>query len=83
MCALIVKCDENLNPLRAKSWIVILGNHEDRVWSKCNRFAPVLLSNSLWFLVSMAVKKHHPICQGDCKNVFCQGVLPPEEVTII
>jgi hypothetical protein len=46
-CVLTVKRDKNLNPLRVKSWIVILGNLEDPVWSKSNRFAPILRSNSL------------------------------------
>jgi hypothetical protein len=68
MCVLTVKRDENLNPLQAKSQIVILSNHEDHLWSKCDRFAPVLCSNSLWFLVLMAIKKHCPLCQGDCKK---------------
>jgi hypothetical protein len=31
----------------------------------------------------MAVEKQHPVCQDDCKNAFCQGILPPEEVTIV
>jgi hypothetical protein len=31
MCVLTIKKDENLLPLRAKSWIVVLGNHEDRI----------------------------------------------------
>jgi hypothetical protein len=31
MCVLSVKCDENLLPLCAKSCIVVLGNHKDRV----------------------------------------------------
>jgi hypothetical protein len=62
MCVLTVKRDENLNPLQAKSQMVILGNHEDHVWSKCNCFAPVLCSNSLQFLVLMVVKKHRPLC---------------------
>jgi hypothetical protein len=47
MCVLTVKPDENLNPLRVKSRIVVLGNHEDRVWSKSDRSAPVLRSDSL------------------------------------
>jgi hypothetical protein len=83
MCVLTVKRDENLNPLQEKSRIVVLGNHEDHVWRKSNCFAPVLCSNSLWFLVSMAVKKRHLLHPGHCKNTFCQGILPPEEVTII
>jgi hypothetical protein len=83
MCVLTVKCNENFILLWAKSWIVVLSNHEDLVWSKSDCFAPVLCSNSLRFLVSMAVEKHCPLCQGDCKNAFCQGILPPEEVTIV
>ncbi len=85
MCVLTVKRDKNPNPLQAKSWIVVLGNHKDRVWSqrKCNHYAPVLRSDSLWFQVLMAVKKRHPLRQGNCKNAFCQGILPPEEVTIV
>jgi hypothetical protein len=31
MCVLTIKKDENLCPLRAKSRIVVLGNHEDRL----------------------------------------------------
>ncbi len=31
----------------------------------------------------MAVASRRPLRQGDCKNAFCQGILPPVEVTII
>ncbi len=31
MCILTIKLDEMLNPFRAKSWIVVLGNHKDHV----------------------------------------------------
>jgi hypothetical protein len=61
----------------------MLGNHEDQVWFKLDRFAPVLHGNSLLFPVSLAIKKRRPLCQGDCKNAFCQGILPPEEITIV
>jgi hypothetical protein len=83
MCVLTIKKDENLCPLRAKSRIVLLGNHEDRLWSKSDRFAPVLRQDSLRFLTSMAVQKRRVLRQGDCKNAFCQGVLPLEETTIV
>jgi hypothetical protein len=83
MCVLTIKKDENLLPLCAKSRIVVLGNHEDRVWTKSDRFAPVLRGNSLCFLVSLTVEKRCPLRQGDCKNAFCHGVLPPEETTIV
>ncbi len=83
MCILTIKKDENLLPLQAKSRIVVLGNHKDRVWSKSDRYAPVLRGDSLHFLVSLAVEKFCPLQQGDCKNTFCQGILPPEETTIV
>jgi hypothetical protein len=83
MCVLTIKKDKNRLPLCAKSLIIMLGNHEDQVWSNLDRFAPVLCGNSLRFLVSLAVKKRHPLHQGDCKNAFCQGILPPEEITIV
>jgi hypothetical protein len=83
MCVLTIKKDEQLLPLRAKSWIVVLGNRESRDWSKSDRFAPVLCFDSLHFLVSLAVQHRHGLNQGDCKNVFCQSILSPEEVTIV
>jgi hypothetical protein len=43
MCVLAIKKDENFLPLCVKSCIVVLGNHEDRVWSKSDHFALVLL----------------------------------------
>ena len=83
MCILTIKKDEQLRPLRAKSRIVVLGNHEDRVWSKSDKYAPVLCQDSLRFLTSMAVNARRPLRQGDCKNAFCQGILPPDETTIV
>ena len=83
MCVLTIKKDEQLRPLRAKSRIVVLGNHEDRVWSKSDKFAPVLRQDSLRFLTSMAVASRRPLRQGDCKNAFCQGILPVDEITIV
>jgi len=83
MCVLTIKKDEQLLPLRAKSRIVVLGNRETREWSKSDRFAPVLRFDSLRFLVSLAVQHRRGLKQGDCKNAFCQGILPPEEVTIV
>ncbi len=61
MCVLTIKKDKNHLPLRAKSPIVVLRNHEDRVWSKSNCFAPVLCGDSLRLLVSLTVKKHRPL----------------------
>jgi hypothetical protein len=83
MCVLTIKKDEHLMPLRAKSRIIVLGNRECRDWSKSDRFAPVLCFDSLHFLVSLAVQHCRGLKQGDCKNAFCQGIFPPEEVTIV
>jgi hypothetical protein len=83
MCGLTIKRDEQLLPLCIKSRIVVLGNHETRDWSKSNPFAPVLSFDGLRFLVSLVVQHRRGLKQGDCKNAFCQGILPPEEVTIV
>ena len=65
------------------SWIVVLGNCETCDWSKSDWFAPVLRFDDVRFLVSLAVQHHCGLKQGDCKNAFCQGILPPEEVMIV
>ena len=83
MCVLTIKPDEMLRPHRAKSRIVVLGNHEDRIWTKCEKYAPVLRSDTLRLIVSMAIQKRRTLKQGDCKNAFCQGILPPDEITIV
>jgi hypothetical protein len=82
MCVLTIKKDKNLRPLHAKSRIVVLGNHEERVWKKREKISPVLCQDSLRFLTSMAVASLRPFRQGDCKNTFCQGILPPDEISI-
>jgi hypothetical protein len=83
MSVLNIKKKENLLPLWAKSLIVALGNHKKPVWLKSDKFAPVLRGDSLRFLVSLAVQHHGQFCQGNCKNAFCQGILPLDEVTIV
>jgi hypothetical protein len=83
MCALTIKPDEMLNPHQAKSRIVVLGNHEDCLWSKSDKYAPVLHPNTLCLIVSMAIEQWKVLQQGDCKNLFCWGIFPPEEITIV
>jgi hypothetical protein len=70
-------------PLWAKSQIVVLGNQEDCGWLKSDHFAPVLRFDSLQFLVSLAVQRHRGLKQGNCKNAFCQGILPPNKISIV
>ncbi len=43
----------------------------------------MLRGDSLHFLVGLAVEIWRPLCQGDCKNAFCQGILPPDKITIV
>jgi hypothetical protein len=85
MCVLTIKPDEMMNPHRAKSCIVVLGNgnHEDQIWTKPEKYAPVLRPGTMCFLLSMAVKQGRVLKQGDCKNIFCQGILPPDKITIV
>jgi hypothetical protein len=69
LCVLPIKNDENLCPLCAKSCIIVLGNHEDRVLKKSNKFAPVLCQNSLHFLTSMAVASCVPFVRVIVKTL--------------
>ena len=62
---------------------MVLGNHEDRIWTKSLKYALVLHPDTLKFIVSLAVEQHRTLQQGNCKNAFCQGVVPPDEITII
>jgi hypothetical protein len=73
-----------MHPIRAKSHIVVLGNHEDRAWTKPEKDAPVLRHDSMRLMVSMAMECRCFFKQGDCKNAFCQGiVLPEDEIMIV
>ena len=65
MCVLIVKPDKDGNPLRAKSRIVVLGNFEDRPYTKSQRYAPVLKYDSLQLLISEAVNHRRILQKGD------------------
>jgi hypothetical protein len=83
MCVLIIKPDKDGKPCRAKSRIVALGNHEDRYFSKSQRYAPVLKYSSLNLLCSKAVEHKRVLQQGDCKNAFCHAILPEDELTVV
>jgi hypothetical protein len=34
-------------------------------------------------MVSLATESHCVLKQGNCKNVFCQGILPKDKITIV
>ena len=78
-----VKKDKSGNPVRAKSRIVVLGNLERRIWSREDKYAPVLSSISTRLLVSMACQDGRTLKSGDCKNAFCNGILPDDEICIV
>ena len=83
MCVLVIKSDKDGNPVRAKSRIVVLGNFEDRYYTKSQRYAPVLKYSSLRLLCSKAVGDKCILQQGDCKNAFCHARLPDDELTVV
>jgi hypothetical protein len=83
MCVQTVKPDKNGDPDRAKTRIVALGNQEDRVWEKSEKFAPVLRDESSRVMTSMAIQAGRREKQGDCENAFCQSCLPKGETIIL
>ena len=83
MCVLVVKTNRNGKPDRAKSHIVVLGNYEDRVYSKLKRYAPVLKYDSLYLLTANAISNCRVLQHGDCKHTFCNATLPEDKTTII
>jgi hypothetical protein len=83
MCVLTIKPDEKMNPHQAKLHIVLLGNYKNRIWLKSETYALVLHPDTMQLIISMAVKQWRTLNQGDCKNAFCQGILPPEKITIV
>jgi hypothetical protein len=56
MCVLTIKPDKMLNLFCAMSQIVVLGNHENLIWSKSERYAPVLCSNTMRLILSMVLE---------------------------
>eukprot|EP00804_Cyclotella_cryptica_P001572 CCRYP_003772-RA/>CCRYP_003772-RA protein AED:0.48 eAED:0.48 QI:0/-1/0/1/-1/1/1/0/62 len=62
---------------------MVLGNFEDRVEEKSQRYAPVLKYSSLRLLLAKAVRSKRVLQQGDFKNAFCNADLPDEEATIV
>ena len=82
MCVQTLKKDGNGNPDRVKSRIVALGNFEDDIWSKSERYAPVIGKANHRLLTSIAVDMGRKQKQGDCKNAFLHPKLPPNETVI-
>ena len=83
MCLLIVKNYKDSKPLRSNSFIVDLGNFEDCLYQKSQRYDPVLKYSSIRLLTSKAVGDKRILQQFDCKNVLCKATLPDDEVAVI
>ena len=78
-----IKPDINEDPTQAKSRIIVLGNLEKQIWSQENRYTPVLSAPTARLLTSMAVGDGRQLKQGDCKNAFCNRILPDDKVCIV
>jgi hypothetical protein len=74
-----IKKDEYGAPDRVKSRIVALGNFEDRIWEKSEKYAPVLRDESSR---AMTIELGGRKKQGDCKNTFLQSYLPKDETIV-
>jgi hypothetical protein len=83
MSVQMIKQDENRNPVRAKTRIVALGNYEETIWTKSEKYAPVPRDESSRLMISMAVERGRREKQGDCKNAFVQSYLPNDEKIIV
>ena len=75
--------DKDGKPFRVKYRIVVLGNSEDRLYQKSQRYAPVLKYSSLCLLADKAVGDKRILQQGNFKNPFCNSNFPDDEVTVI
>jgi hypothetical protein len=78
-----VKQDDRGDPVRAKTRVVALGNFEDIVWEKSNKYTLVLRDESSQLMTSMAVENGRREKQGDYKNAFVQSYLPDNEKIIV
>ena len=79
----LIKPDMDGSPNRAKSRIDALGNLVRRIWSREDKYAPVLSSTAACLLTSMVIDDGCCLKQADCKNVFCNGILPEDEICIV
>ena len=83
LCVLVVKNDKDGKPLCAKSHIVVLGNFEDQIYQKSQRYAPVLRYSSFCLLTAKSISDKHILQQGYCKNVLFNAKLLDDEVMVI
>ena len=82
MCVLVVKNENDEKWLRTKSRIVVLGNFENRLYQKTQRYSPVFKYSPLRLLTAKAAVEKCILQQGDCKNALCNATIPENEFTI-
>ena len=78
-----VKTDKEGNSIRAKSPIVAIGNLEQQIWLREDRYTPVLNGISSQLFLSMAIEDGRYLKQGYCKSAFCNGILLDGEICIV
>jgi Reverse transcriptase (RNA-dependent DNA polymerase) len=78
-----IKTDSDGHPKRAKSRIVVLGNKDPVDWSKADCYAPVVPQPIVRLMTALAVRNRTTLKQADCKNAFCNSVLPDDEPTVV
>ena len=78
-----MKNNKEGKPLCDNSRIIVLGNLEDRLYQKSQRYATVIKYISLRLLTSKSVGDKGILQQVDFKNSFCNATLPDDEVTVI
>ena len=83
MCVLTIKQGKKILPTPAKLCIIVLGNLKDWVWTKSEKFSPVLCADSLRYIVNKAVNNLRLFNQSDCKDRFCNGYLSYDKVAIV
>ena len=79
MYVLIFKHDKDGKANLIKSRIVVLGNFEDKLFEKSQRYAPVLKYSSLRLLTTKCVVDKRILQQGDCKHAFYYANLPDDK----
>ena len=83
MCVLVMKNDKYGKALCYKYPIVVLGNFEDCLYQKSQRYALFLKYSPLRILTDKAAEEKCTLQQGDWNNAFCNAKIPDNEVTVI
>jgi hypothetical protein len=66
-----------------KCHIVILGNHDNHIWSKSSTAAPVMSQLELQFLTALAISQKRVLKNCDVKQAIVQSSLLDNEVYFV